>query len=298
MSSTIQHVPATRTFHWVSSVNGDPDALSSLHDAMIQFYSSQDERETYQGMIENIDETPKQDSSTVVLARHVTIVAPEHVVEVGCASGRLYRTLRRIGFDGDYTGFEVADYLIAANRDRHPDAEWGTAEAYELPLPDASGDLVCSEFVIEHLVYPHRALEEMLRVVAPGGHLLLFFPDFVASGRFSSQLLGLTESRTVQGALRRRRPLDALLSLYDSRVRLPRALSNAQSIAGPFPINLRPLCLTYRDQMSPDVDAVYIASKDEVKEWAEANGHSVSFPKGTSGLYEEKAFLSIQKQGE
>jgi hypothetical protein len=111
----------------------------------------------------------------------------------------------------------------------------------------------------------------------------------------SSQLLGLSDTRSFQEALRRGRPLDALVSLYDSRVRMPNALATVHRDVGPFPVNLRPLCLTYPTKMHPDIDAVYIASKREVRSWAEAQGHTVRFPKGTSGLYSEKAFLTIQK---
>lgn len=289
------HTPADRTFRWISSVEGSAEALASLHDAMMQFYSDREEREAYQGMIDGIDETPDDDSSTAVLSRFLMGLEPEHVVEVGCANGRLYRNLRNLGFEAPYMGVEVAEHLIRANREHHPESDWQIADAYALPVADDVADVVCSEFVLEHLVYPERALCEMIRVVRPGGHLVLKFPDFVEAGRFSSQALGLTETRSVTSAIRQGRLIDAVVSLYDSRVRLPNALQTVHDVVGPFPVNLRPACLTYRNTMYPDIDAVYIASKREVESWATAKGHSVRFPEGTEGLYAEKAFLAIQK---
>lgn len=59
------HTPATRDFHWMSSVEGDPKALRSLHEAMMAFYSEAGERADYQEMLSGIDEDPDEDSSTV-----------------------------------------------------------------------------------------------------------------------------------------------------------------------------------------------------------------------------------------
>ena len=262
---------------------------------MISFYAEDDNRESYQEMLDGIEEDPEHDSSTNRLARYLAERRPNTVLEVGCGNGRLFRTLRRAGCEASYTGVEVAQHIVARNRHRHPDASWHTAGAYNLPADDAGVDIAFAEFVLEHLVFPVRGLTEMLRVVRPGGHLVLVFPDFVCAGRLGSQILGLSPLRTVSEALQRGHILDGLISMYDSRVRLPRALGNAQADIGPFPVNVRPACLTYPDFMFPDVDAVYIASKQEVRDWAEAQGHEVTFPAGTIWPYDETAFLAIRK---
>jgi hypothetical protein len=48
--------------------------------------------------------------------------------------------------------------------------------------------------------------------------------------------------------------------------------------------------------MSPDVDAVYIASKREVQRWAETNGHIIEYPYGTEGELADQAFVVITKK--
>jgi SAM-dependent methyltransferase len=46
-----------------------------------------------------------------------------------------------------------------------------------LPFPDASFDLVVSDFVFEHLEYPEHVTSELLRVLKPGGWLLARTPN-------------------------------------------------------------------------------------------------------------------------
>lgn len=287
--------PATRSFHWVSSVEEESSLLQSLHRAMMSFYAEGEERADYQEMLDGIEEEPDHDSSTIQLAQYIQKLEPENILEIGCGDGRLYRTLCQAGCDAEYTGIEVANYVVERNRRRHTDASWRTGSAYDLPLEDASIDAVFAEFVLEHLVFPVQGLTEMLRVVRPGGHLVLIFPDFVRAGRLNSQVLGFSPTRTASAALKEGKIVDGIVSFWDSRVRLPHALSNARSEAGPFPVNVRPACLTYPDLMFPDIDAVYISSKSEVCDWAKQQGNDVIFPAGTQSPYDETAFLSIKK---
>jgi len=263
----------------------------------MEFYSSADQRADYQGMLDNIEEQPDEDSSTLRLAQHIANIEPVSVLEIGCGDGRLFRTLRRQGYEGEYAGVEVAEYIIERNRERHPNTTWYTAGAYNLPVQSETIEMVCAEFVLEHLVYPAEALEEMMRVLRPGGALVLIFPDFVSAGRMASQMLGLAPGSTALNRLRQGRPIDAVVSLYDSRMRLSSALKQARKNYGPFPVNLRPKCLTYPQIVSPDVDAVYIASKKEFADWARDRGYTVEFPWGTETRpFYETAHLAILKE--
>jgi len=269
--------------------------LRSLHETMMSFYAEKGERSCYQDMLNEKNVSVDDNSSTAAISQYITNQSPSQIVEVGCGSARLYRLLRRQGFNGSYTGIEVAHHVIERNCSRNPDAEWETADSYNLPLADEDTDMVCAEFVLEHLVYPEKGLREMLRIVRPGGCLVLIFPDFVAAGRLGSQMLGFSLSRTAKNSLKDGHWIDACVSLYDSRIRLPRALENVHEQVGPFPVNTRPLCLTYRDKMFADIDATYISSKWEVRRWAEKKGMEVTYPRGTDGQYQEVAFLSISK---
>ena len=50
------------------------------------------------------------------------------------------------------------------------------SEVYEIPLPNESVDLILCTQVLEHLKYPTRALQEMNRLLKPGGRLYLTVP--------------------------------------------------------------------------------------------------------------------------
>lgn len=284
----------SRHFNWISSTKGDPQTLAHLSQRMIRFYSQDDERQNYQEMLNTQEELPSEESVRHLMPKYVCDLKPESVLEVGCANGRLYRQLKHYGFSGKYTGIEVADYIIQQNQNNHPEAAWKCATAYEIPFPNYSFDICFSLYVLEHLVYPEKGLREMLRVLKPGGQLVLVFPDFVESGRFSSQQLGFSPG-TASEKLKSGKIFDALISLYDSRIRLPKALKKAVAEVGPFPVNCSPLCFNFPSFMSADIDAVYIASKQEVFNWAKSNGHQATYPYGCSGEFVEQSFVVISK---
>jgi ubiquinone/menaquinone biosynthesis C-methylase UbiE len=294
MISASESIRCDRRFRWLSSFKGNERLLSDLNARMNWFYGQLDGRSLYQEMLDDQEEEPSSDAVRVEMPKYLCALNPETVLEVGCANGRLYRQLRRYGYAGEYFGLEVADFLIKKNKARHAEVSWNCGSAYEIPFEDDRFDACFSFFVLEHLVYPTKALSEMMRVLKPGGRLVLVFPDFAESGRFPSQLLGFSPGRASQ-KLRTGKLINAFVSLYDSRVRLPRALKKAAEKIGPFPVNTQPLCLAFPSVMEPDVDAIYISSKAEVRDWAIRNGYSVSFPCGTSGEFAEHAFMAITK---
>lgn len=282
-----------RYFHWVSST--DPKnwtSLKMLSNAMERFYSQPATREIYQRMVDAEDSA--QPLIEGALRQAILNTSPSTVLEVGCGSGRIYHRLREQGYRGAYTGIDLAPEVIAKNQQRFPEATWICGSAYELPLADDSQDCVFAYYVLEHCVFPERFLESLLRVVKPGGLLLLVFPDFTVTGLFGSQALGLSEGRAREH-IARGRILHTLVQLYDSRIRLPRALRRARDKVGPFPVNLRPKCLNPGVKIEPDVDAVYIASRREIVEWANRQGLEISFPGGEEGIFHSNVFIQLKK---
>jgi SAM-dependent methyltransferase len=294
MSRLLQ--PSDRQFCWISSVTGNSEALSDLHQRMSWFYSQQEGRKLYQDMLDGIEKSPSlpgEKSDEQWLPQYICSLQPTSILEVGCSNGRVYRQLRSHGYLQDYAGIEVADYVIQQNQRQHPESVWKCGGSYEIPFPDNSFDICFSTYVLEHLVYPERALVEMMRVLRPGGCLILVFPDFVESGRLASPQLGFSPIANAASKLRSGKFLDALVSLYDSRVRLPSAMRLSRQQVGAFPINLSPICLSYPDVIGADVDAIYIASKQEVYDWAVAKDYSVDYPYGVEGFFAEHTFIVI-----
>ncbi|MBM9508206.1 methyltransferase domain-containing protein [Actinacidiphila acididurans] len=104
-----------------------------------------------------------------------------HVLDVGCGTGDDVRALAaRVGPAGRVVGLDSSEQLIARGRPAGPDAapvEFVLGQADALPFDDATFDVVRSERVIQHVPDPAAAVAEMLRVVKPGGQVLVTDPD-------------------------------------------------------------------------------------------------------------------------
>lgn|GEM_PF-626279 len=97
-------------------------------------------------------------------------LAGKHVLEVGCGRGHLLRVLQAAGARA--FGVDVNPQAIVQGEVE----EMAVADATFLPFPDDHFDGLVSVHTIEHLPALDEALAEMVRVVHPGGRLLLIYP--------------------------------------------------------------------------------------------------------------------------
>jgi ubiquinone/menaquinone biosynthesis C-methylase UbiE len=105
------------------------------------------------------------------------------VLDLGCGTGDDVQELaRRVGPSGWVVGVDRSETVIAEARDRVQGTSlpvaFQVADAYALPFPDATFDACRADRVFHHLEHPCQAFGELLRVVRPGGRILLFDPDF------------------------------------------------------------------------------------------------------------------------
>jgi len=150
-------------------------------------------------------------------------------------------------------------------------------------------------FVLEHLIYPDRALAAMLHAVKQGGTIILVFPDFACSGIIPSQKIGLHPGAGAKDKLTKGRIIDAFISYFEGMM-MRSALKNINKEYGNFVINTSPYCLD-KDcgTLVPDMDAIYIGNKKEVENWARENNCSVQYPMGVDGAMHRIAFMCIKK---
>jgi len=137
------------------------------------------ERDDYHEMTSS--EAKLQDPQVKLLE---CLVRPEgRYLEVGCGGGvvarKIARSTRVTGIDGSSIAIRKAIASVASGER----CEFKVATAYALPVDDSSMDGVYSFEVLEHLLDPVAAVEEMVRVLRPGGFLLLSAPN-----RFSLDL--------------------------------------------------------------------------------------------------------------
>ena len=95
------------------------------------------------------------------------------LLENGCGIGLYLQHLIPLGCE--VFGLEFDLERAAAARSRSENILGAAGE--DLPFPADSFDLVLSNEVIEHVVDDQRAVREMIRVLVPGGRLVLFCPN-------------------------------------------------------------------------------------------------------------------------
>jgi SAM-dependent methyltransferase len=98
---------------------------------------------------------------------------PPCVLDIGCATGALLVTLRDRGWA--CTGVEISPSAEYARRERNLDVRSLPLE--ENHFSDASFDLVLASHLIEHLNSPMKFVEEVYRILAPGGYFLITTPN-------------------------------------------------------------------------------------------------------------------------
>lgn len=103
------------------------------------------------------------------------------VADIGCGTGEDERSLARlVGPCGQVLGFDLSEAMLEQARDRHSDltnVTFHQASAQALPARDASFDAVRADRVLLHVPDPAATLREMLRVLRPGGRIVISEPD-------------------------------------------------------------------------------------------------------------------------
>jgi SAM-dependent methyltransferase len=107
----------------------------------------------------------------------------DRLLEVGCGLGQdAVELASRIGSDGHVVGIDNSNAMLVEARAmaaaRGCSVEYLLADAHALAFADATFDACRAIRVLQHLEDPQRAVEEMIRVLKPGGRMVLVDPDW------------------------------------------------------------------------------------------------------------------------
>ena len=107
------------------------------------------------------------------LVKFAGITAGEQVLDVGTGTGVVAVTAARLGarVDGLDLTPALLEQAVENARIAGVDIRWKEGDAEDLPYPDASFDVVLSEFGHIFAPRPEVAVAEMRRVLKPGGRL-------------------------------------------------------------------------------------------------------------------------------
>ncbi|MEX2245280.1 MAG: class I SAM-dependent methyltransferase [Dehalococcoidia bacterium] len=107
------------------------------------------------------------------LVRHYVRLEDARVLDVGCGIGTYVRKLRE--FSDDVCGIDIDAKRLREGAPSTPGLMLAVSE--RLPFRDNSFDAVILNEVLEHVRDDALTMREALRVVGPGGHVVVFAPN-------------------------------------------------------------------------------------------------------------------------
>lgn len=99
----------------------------------------------------------------------------DKVLEIGCGIGSVVFRLSEQGYE--VTGTDISGEAIAYGQKKYADIRLEVQAAETLPYDDESFDIVLSFDLFEHVAATDMHLDEVGRVLRPGGHYLFQTPN-------------------------------------------------------------------------------------------------------------------------
>lgn len=111
---------------------------------------------------------------TSKVCRAAGLVTHDAVLDLACGTGVLAReAARHVGEPGQISGLDPNAGMLEVARRLGPRVDWHQGAAESLPFPDRSFDAVVSQFGLMFFSDTRTSLQEMLRVLKPGGRFAI-----------------------------------------------------------------------------------------------------------------------------
>jgi 2-polyprenyl-3-methyl-5-hydroxy-6-metoxy-1,4-benzoquinol methylase len=113
------------------------------------------------------------------VAERCASLTPQRVIDVGCGTGHLLRSLvgRMPAEPQVVVGVDRSRVAVRRAREVVPKGTFVVADLYRLPLDAERFDLVLCTEVLEHVRKPALAVEVLCRLCARGGRVAITVPD-------------------------------------------------------------------------------------------------------------------------
>ena len=175
------------------------------------------------------------------------------ILDVGCGVGQVVQRLIELGHEA--YGVEISEPNIAKAKEVSPLCQ--LYDGVTLPFNDDTFDSAGALNVLEHVEQPETFITEMVRVVKPGGRIILSSPNFFRVFGFRDyhpKMRGLTNKLKNWRRLRAKR---LQMAINPNTVRFDR---------------MEPVV---RETFQPDDDAIVATNGLEIKFFLEQNGCEV-----------------------
>jgi ubiquinone/menaquinone biosynthesis C-methylase UbiE len=169
--------------------------------------------------------------------------AASAVLDYGCGQGAWTGVLATCFPRAGVYGIDISDVAIRRAQSKFPDQTFTAFDGVTAPFPDAFFEVVFSYHVLEHVAQIERTIEDICRLLRPGGHACVVFPcgndgsfEDWAMKRMRGGIQATAEGRKVHfyepsiGHLRRMRSDETIRLFEDRGVVLERALYSNQFV--------------------------------------------------------------------
>ena len=141
-----------------------------------------------------------------IIIESAGIAGGDNVLDVGCGTGVLARAIAEtLGKHTTIKGIDPAPGMVAVAKELDREIEWIQGSADALPFADATFDVVVSQFAMMFFSDRVASLQEMLRVLKPGGRMAVAVWDGIESNeayRVEADLLERLAGREAAEAIR------------------------------------------------------------------------------------------------
>jgi SAM-dependent methyltransferase len=116
------------------------------------------------------------------------------VLDVACGTGIVARTaVERAGTTGSVVGLDINAGMLEVAKRKAPAIEWRQGAAESLPFDTHSFDATVCQFGLMFFEDRRAALQEMMRVLKPGGHLAVAVWDSIENSPGYAELIALLQ---------------------------------------------------------------------------------------------------------
>ena len=137
-----------------------PEGVRKMFDRIAPVYDAMNRL-----MTAGLDRRWRRETATAV------VQPGDRVLDVCCGTGDL--AIAAVEAGGEVTGLDFSDPMLERARAKQPGIEWVSGDALALPFADGSFDAVTTAFGLRNLANAERGLEEMRRVLGPGGRVAI-----------------------------------------------------------------------------------------------------------------------------